>query len=228
MGYCTDLLQKFEPKFHQATRHNLTNELCTGILPNHKLFTYLVQDLKFFQLGLNLFGNALRLCDDTKSVIILGKQIGFLCADENLYFHEILKQLKSQNADELQAKLPKMLQLETILGDVQEYLNALHYLAFETMHYGEVITFTYVMEKVYLEWAQYNIKKGIPDDLPFKHLQWLKLHSGAEFESWVAFLEDEVDRTAKDSTCRASMEKWFERTLDLEIAFFDACYDYHE
>ena len=43
--------------------HPLTNELCHGTLPDYKLYTYLVQDLKFFRTARD-FQAALTHCDD--------------------------------------------------------------------------------------------------------------------------------------------------------------------
>lgn len=227
MSFVNELHTKYEAKFTHSVTHAFTNELCNGTLSDCKLYTYLVQDLKFFQLGLCLFGNALRLCDDAEAAIVLGKQIGFLSHDENTYFDKSLGMLRVESAAQLRESVPLMLQdSPPTLPAVQEHLDAMSSLAFGNATYAEIACFLYVMEKVYLGWAQVNIEKGNTGGLQYKHKEWVNLHSGPDFEKWVAFLESEVNRVAVNQENRRAMENWFDKLLDLEIGFFEACYNY--
>lgn len=227
MTFVNSLLKKFEAKFLAATNHPLTNELCDGTLPDYKLYTYLVQDLKFFQLGLNLLGNTLARCDAPESAIVLGKQIGFISNDENTYFFRCLDQLRRESLTELQNKVPAMLEdMPHIIPEVNRYLSVMDYLAFESKSYEELVVFVYVMEKVYLGWAEVNISSKDTTKLAYKHKEWVDLHSGADFESWVEFLGQEVERVAINDESKKIIENWFLKTLDLEVAFFDGCYYY--
>lgn len=220
------LLELHQDLFLQSISHPLTNELCEGLLADFKLFTYLNQDLKFFQIGLNLFGKTLAYCDDSKSAIILGKQIGFISTDENDYFTRALKELEQNDlTNVLNLKNNKTL----ILPKVQQYIDYLQYLTFESNSYVEIITFMYTMEKVYLGWAEYNVaQKTIPSNLPYKYQEWINLHYGPDFSKWVQFLQNEVERVVKTKEDFIICEKSFVKSLELEIDFFQACYDYHE
>ncbi|KAK7676537.1 hypothetical protein QCA50_020506 [Cerrena zonata] len=205
-SFVDQLLAKHHSVYTESITHPLTNELCQGTLPDYKLFTYLTQDLKFFQVGLNLFGKTLALCDDAKAAITL------------------------ENLVELKLKVPRMLQEDSItLPQVQSYIDLLNYLVFECNSYVEVITFMYVMEEVYLGWANYHLEKGtIPKDLAYKYHEWIILHSGEAFTGWVQFLKNEVNRVVTTEDAKKKSEQIFLQTLTLEIDFFGACYDYSE
>lgn len=229
MSFVGNLLEKFHEKVEKASSHALTNELCDGSLPDFKLYTYLVQDLKYFQDGLNMFGNALTHCDKPDSAIVLGKQIGFLANDENTYFHRSLAQIKQESKSDLELRVPAMLEkVPPALPEVQQYLQFLNYLAHEAKSYGEIVISIYVMEVVYLKWAEKHLKRdrAIVEALQYKHKEWVDLHSGEAFSAWVEFLAGEVERAALISDQQEKMEELFEKTLDLEISFFDACYKY--
>lgn len=224
------LLDKYSEKFQKLITCALTNELCNGTLPDHKLYTYLVQDLKFFQLGLNFFGNALVHCDKPESAIRLGKQIGFISNSENTYFFKCLEQLRNESRKEIETHAKSMLSDEPpTLPAVQKYLDTLHYLTFELTLYAEIITFMFVMEKVYQGWAEYHLERT-PEvkNLSYKHKEWVDLHSGPEFEEWCDFLAEEVNRVGVDGDTQNACEKFFELTLDLEIEFFEGCYEHSE
>ncbi|PSK41168.1 hypothetical protein C7M61_000842 [Candidozyma pseudohaemuli] len=230
MTFIDQLLEKHHDKFHKLITCALTNELCKGTLPDYKLFTYLVQDLKFFQLGLNLFGNALVYCDKPESAIVLGKQIGFISNSENTYFFKCLDQLRAESKDEIEANAKSMLKDDPpTLPAVQKYLDILDYLTFKLRLYPEIITFMYVMEKVYQGWAEYHLERT-PEikNLAYKHNEWVVLHSGPEFGAWCDFLADEVNRVGVDEESKKKCSEFFEKTLDLEIEFFESCYDYHD
>jgi thiaminase len=232
MGHIIDdLLEKYKERYQKAITHALTKELCEGTLPDFKLFTYLTQDLKFFQLGMNVFGKTLAYCDNTDSAIILSKQIGFIANDENDYFDNCLTQLKETSKPELEQHCCKMLlgPDSPVLPLVEKYLQYLKHLAHESLSYVEIITFMYLMEQVYLGWADFHILKGnVREDLPYKYKEWIILHSGDKFTSWVEFLKREVNRAVVSQDDRSLCEEAFLMALNLEIAFFDSCYSYKE
>lgn len=225
MSFITELQNSQPSLYHKATNHVLTNELCLGKLPDHVLYTYLVQDLKYFQRGLSLFGKALALCDDHKSAIRLGSQIGFLSADENTYFTKLLAELKA-NSDLSLVKSMTEVDSPT-LPEVHSYLDAINELTYDCVSYPTIITFIYAMEKVYLEWTvvnQYQDSRG----LEYKHSEWVALHSGDSFEEWVGFLEKEVVRVCTTEEAKKDAVAIWQRTLDLEVKFFNACYYYKD
>lgn len=227
MGYVEELLERFAEKFQTSVSHPLTNELCDGTLPDHILYTYLIQDLKFVEIGLRFFGNALARCELPSSIVTLGKQIGFVSNSEYSYFVECLQQLRDESGDQLKKYVPSMLNTDPpALPAVQKYLDVLHYLACDSRSYEELITFLYVLEKCYLGWALYNMATKDVSRLQYKHKEWIDLHVGPDFEAWVDFLRRELERVAATSNNRDKIAQWFEKTIDLEIEFFDACYLY--
>ena len=76
MSVIERLLKEHNDIYQKSISHPLTNELCQGTVEDYRLYTYLHQDLKFFQVGFNLFGKTLAYCDYQNAAIRLGKQIG--------------------------------------------------------------------------------------------------------------------------------------------------------
>lgn len=230
MSFSVQLLEKYSELYHKSISRPLTNELCKGTLPDYKLHTYLIQDLKFFQYSLSLLGNALTHCDHNPSSIVLGKQIGFLAHSENTYFFKCLEQLATESAAEVEKYTATMRQKPApILPAVQKYLDLLSYLTHESKSYTEIITFIFGMEIVYQGWANYHLNHT-PEvkSLAYKHREWIDLHSGPDFDAWCDFLGKEVSRTATNEENKKKSKLIFEKTLDLEIDFFDATYDYRD
>ncbi|KAJ9102759.1 hypothetical protein QFC19_004677 [Naganishia cerealis] len=229
MTYTLQLHQIHQEEFTKSITHPLTNELCAGTLSDTALYVYLKQDLKFFLEGLRVFGKAIALCDNEVAILTLGKQIGFICNDENDYFRKAISEIESHNLQQLKKECPSMLGEAPALPEVQKYINLLEDISNNCKSYAAVITFLYIMEKVYLGWAEHNYETEIiKDSLPYKYMEWIKLHSGNDFSAWVKFLEDEVNRvTTTDENQRLS-EAVFVKAIDLEIAFFDACHRYRE
>lgn len=225
MSVIERLLKEHNDIFQESISHPLTNELCQGTLADYKLYTYLHQDLKYFQLGLNLFGKTLAYCDYPAAAIRLGKQIGFISSQENDYFTTTLKEL-TENSD--LSKVKKLKEENLTLSSVTKYLDLLNYLTYESTSYIELITLLYVMEKTYLGWAQYNTERGIKKDLAYKHQEWINLHLDYAFEEWVNFLGSEVERVVKLEDDYKVCEAMFVKTVKLETEFFESCYSYSE
>lgn len=220
MSFSDQLKSKYQDLFEKATNHVFTTELCNGTLSDDKLLVYLIQDLKFFQVGIRLTCKAASMCDDDKSQIKLAKQIGFFANNENDYFNICIDQLSKQ-FDKQQLEYFNSLQFE----QVDRYINSLkHLLTAQEITYKQIITATYLMEAVYLQWANDAIKaKTIPADLPWKYKEWIDLHSGELFSNWTEFLKLEVDRVADES-----VEAVFAEFCELEFEFFDKCYYYNK
>ena len=223
------LLEKYKEDYKKSISHELTNELCSGTLPDYKLYTYLVQDLKFFQVGMQIFGKTLAYCDEPTSSNIIAKQIGFVANEENDYFIYCLLHLEENNREELESKCKEMLARDRspTLPAVENYLAYLRYIIYNSTSYVEIITFVYVMEQVYLGWADYHLCRGnVRPNLDFKHRGWIELHSGDKFTSWVAFLRNEVDRVVRSDLDKKQCEETFIKTIRLETGFWNACYQY--
>ncbi|KAI5959291.1 uncharacterized protein KGF55_005441 [Candida pseudojiufengensis] len=223
-SFIDQLIEKHNDIYIKSISHPLTNEICQGTLLNYKLYTYLNQDLKFFDYSLNVLGKTLALCNLKSSSIRLSKQIGWLAIDENDYFINTLKELESLDLPEIS----NLKRDQKILPQVSNYINYLKYLIKDCSSYLELITFCYVMEKVYLGWVKYNeTNESIAPDLPPKFQIWIDLHNGKQFIEWVEFLKNEIERIVTESN-QDECEKIFIKSVNLEIEFFNACYDYYE
>ncbi|KAI3406896.1 hypothetical protein KGF56_000188 [Candida oxycetoniae] len=222
------LIQDNYDLYTKAISQPLTNELCQGTLSNSRLYTYLVQDLKFFEFSLNLIGKTLSLCDDPGASIRLAKQIGWLADDENTYFRETLAELEKDN--DLSSVIPKMRNDNGItLPAVTKYIEYLEYMIHESKTYIELITLCYTMEKIYLAWVEYNQERGtIVANLAPKFQTWIDLHSGEHFIEWVDFLQREVERSITSEEKEKINHDTFVKTVGLEIDFFESCYNYKE
>ncbi|CAG89939.1 DEHA2F26972p [Debaryomyces hansenii CBS767] len=85
------------------------------------------------------------------------------------------------------------------------------------------------MEQVYLGWADFHLLKGnVRENLRYKYMEWIVLHSGDKFTSWVEFLKNEVNRAVVSQDYRSRFEESFLKALSLELDFFDSCYSYKE
>lgn len=215
MSITDELFEQYSHLYFPSINHDLTKELCRGTLSDFRLFTYLVQDLKYFDVGLNLFAKTMTLCDDMKAKIILGKQIGFVSNDENDYFQKAIEQLRPGVKD---------LSIEKkVLPEVQSYLEYMDYLVKDSKSYPEVVTALYFMEQVYLGWANLNMA-AVSKDLEYKYAEWINLHSGEAFTNWTNFLKSEVNRVGPKDL--KGVKSATEKVLTLELQFFDSCYNY--
>ena len=79
---------------------------------------------------------------------------------------------------------------------------------------------------MYLGWGQRAAARAV-GDLPLTHREWIDLHAEEPFEAFVTWLRGELDLVGPDLTARRQrhVARFFERTVDLEVAFFDAAYD---
>ncbi|MNG39873.1 hypothetical protein D3C84_1281970 [compost metagenome] len=56
----------------------------------------------------------------------------------------------------------------------------------------------------------------------FVHAEWITLHDNPAFQAFVAFLQAELDRVGPQEAALAA--DFYQRTVTLELAFFDAVY----
>ena len=63
-------------------------------------------------------------------------------------------------------------------------------------------------------------------DLPAPYAEWIDLHAVSSFVEFVAWLRGQLDAVGPELSARreARVRRLFRRTVDLEIAFFDAAY----
>jgi thiaminase/transcriptional activator TenA len=80
-----------------------------------------------------------------------------------------------------------------------------------------------VAEWLYLDWAD---RAGAEPPADPIHREWIELHRGPAFTAWVDFLRAEFDRVGAglDTAERSRVAAAFTRTVELELAFFEAAY----
>lgn len=219
MSTTKQLQQKYSHIVDKATKHPFTVELCDGSLADEKLYVYLLQDYSYFKITLKLLAKALERCDYFPSCLVLGKQIGEFCGAENNYFDTCIRELGADHS--VKSKVKKMHENTFPLPAVQKYNDYVQNLVSNAELYAQVVTSIFTMEFVYLKWASDTpIKPG----LSYKHQEWINLHTGKEFETWVGFLEHEVSRVSHGN--ESVIEETFVDVLNLEFDFFSDCYSY--
>lgn len=219
MSTTKELQHTYSKIVEKATKHPFTVELCDGSLADEKLYVYLLQDYSYFKITLKLLAKALEICDHFPSCLDLGKQIGEFCGAENNYFDTCIKELEADHS--VKSKVKRMHENTFPLPAVQKYNDYVQNLVSDAELYAQVITSIFSMEFVYLKWAS---DTPIVPGLTYKHQEWINLHTGEDFETWVKFLEREVNRVYTGN--EGVIETTFVDVLNLEIEFFNDCYSY--
>lgn len=207
------LLAKYQNTFKEATEHQLTKELCLGTLKDSTLYTYLAQDLQFFETGLRLICKVTSLAPTNDSLITLAKKVGFFASDENSYFHDALELLEPS----VDAARREFLLKEQI-GSIKNYVGFLIEMTNDTSYtYAQLVTYLWCAEEVYWKWA-HDLPRA--KGLHWKYQTWIDLHDGEHFQVWCEFLRKEVDRYSLEE-----VESVFHKTLQLEVEFFNESYN---
>lgn len=196
-----------------AIAHRFTDALFDGSVPDEVMRTYLVQDYQFVDRFLALLGAAVASADRSSSRIVLGRQLGLLCSEENSYFQRAFDALGVPEAD----------RHDPVRHDVTAAFNALMDEVTYSGVYTYCLTVLTVAEWLYLDWAL-----RAPRDLPenFVHRDWITLHDNPQFREWVGWLRGELDRTGPrlDQSGQQRCRELFVRATELELDFFETAY----
>lgn len=208
MGFSAQLRESTSAVWDAAVGHRFVDELWAGALERGVLRHYLEQDLQFVDSFLALLGAAVATADRPGPRVRLARQLGLVAGPENDYFERSLGELDGNTEPERTAPTVGFVDLMDSARDAG---------------YAETLAVLVVAEWLYLDWAT-RPGATTPDDRISR--EWIELHRGVEFEEWVAFLRDELDRAADrlDTTHRERVAALFVRAVDLELAFFDAAY----
>ena len=206
------LRERSEPAWTDATGHRFARELTDGDLDDAVFRRYLVQDYAFVETLVGVFGHAVGEAPEMAAKSRLVDFLGTLTADENDYFERSFDALDVPEAERTD---PDLTATTRAFEDLLER-------AAREGGYAETLAALVPAEWVYLEWA--SAAEGSPDR--FWLAEWIDLHAGPGFESVVDFLRRELDREGADASPRRRrrIERLFRRTVDLEVAFFDAAY----
>jgi thiaminase/transcriptional activator TenA len=207
------LRQAAEPDWTAAVTHRFVHELAAGTLDRTVMRRYLVQDYQFLDAFVALLGAAIHAAPALPQRIPLGRFLGMVVSDENTYFQRSFDALGVPEAERATPALaPPTAGFQALMRE-----------AAGSGRYGAMLAVLTVAEWVYLSWAAPLAGR---DAGWFVFREWIALHSGPTFETWVGFLREELDRVheASDADGRAEIAALFRRAVALERAFFDAAY----
>ncbi|MDD7939395.1 TenA family protein [Actinomycetospora lutea] len=208
MGFSEHLRAATAPTWEAATGHRFVAELWAGTIDDAVLARYLVQDALFLDRFVALLGAAVASADRTGPRLAIARQLGTVAGEEDDYFGRALHRLGATAPVEPLAPTRGFLE---IMDEARR-----------SGSYPEVLTVLLVAEWLYLDWAA----RPQPSPRDWLHREWIDLHRGSAFAAWVELLRTETDRVAQDADAatRERMGELFRRTVDLELAFFDAAY----
>jgi len=208
------LRERSEPAWSEATTHRFTRELGDDTLDDDVFGRYLVQDYAFLGALVGAFGHAV---GDAPTMDAKGRLVDFLgtlTADENDYFERSFDAL---NVPEATYADPELTTTTRAFEDLIERATG-------EGGYAETLAVLVPAEWIYREWAT-----AVEGESPsrFYLAEWIDLHANPDFESFVEWLRDELDRegAAASSRRQGRIERLFGRTVALEVAFFEAAYD---
>lgn len=204
------LRRQSEPTWSAAVGHRFVTELCNGSVADPIMVRYLVQDHRFLDSFLTLLGAAIATADTFDARLRFGRFAGMISSDENTYF---LRAFQALDVSRQQRTEPK----DTV---PTQGFKAIMREAAATRSYAAALAVLNVAEGLYLDWAL-KAPKPIPEN--FVYAEWITLHDNAAFQEFVAFLQAELDRVGPQEPALAS--DFYQRTVALELAFFDAIYD---
>ena len=212
MSFSAQLREATAPVWDAAVGHRFVDELWAGSVPREVLTRYLVQDHQFVDAFVALMGAAVAGADAAAPRVRLARQLGLVAGPENDFFDRSLSALGVPAPDRT---APALLAPTVGFRDLMDAARA--------GRYPDALAVLLVAEWLYLDWAT---RPG--SDVPADPIaaEWIELHRGPDFDSWVAFLRDELDRVGATLTPRRRGEvtALFVRAVDLELAFFDAAY----
>lgn len=208
------LRRRAEPSWEHATTHRFTRELGDGELDDAVFRRYLVQDYAFLDRLVAAFGQAVA---DAPTMAARSRLVDFqatLTADENDYFERAFDALDVS---------PETYTDPELTPTTEAFLDLLGCAAAEG-GYAETLAVLVPAEWIYREWAA-AVDAGTPER--FYLTEWIELHDTDEFDAFVAWLRGELDREGAAVSRRRQrrVDRVFQRTVALEVAFFDAAYE---
>lgn len=208
------LRDRTEQQWTDATTHRFTRELGADDLDDAVFRRYLLQDYAFLDDLVSTFGYAVGQAPTMDARARLVDFLGTLTSDENDYFERSFEAL---DVHESEYHDPKRTETTRAFADLLGR-------ASRQGGYAETLAVLTPAEWIYREWAS-----AVADQSPdrFYLAEWIDLHHGPAFEGFVDFLRDELDREGAAISDRRQhrLADIFARTVELEVAFFDAPYE---
>jgi len=208
------LRERSEPAWSDAVDHRFTQELGAGTLDDEVMAQYLLQDYAFVDTLVGVFGYAVGQAPTMTEKRRFVKFLDVITDDENDYFE------RSFNGLDVPAE---RWQAPDRTATTESFIDLL--LAAKSQGgYAETLAVLVPAEWIYLSWATREA-----DDRPaeFYLAEWIDLHANDGFVAFVNWLREQLDTVCPTLSARRQQRVWrlFERTVDHEVAFFDAAYD---
>ncbi len=200
-----------------ATAHQFVRELHADTLDDVVFRRYLLQDYAFVETLVGVFGHAVGDAPTMDGKSRLVDFLGTVTSDEDDYFQRSFEALD----------VPASRYEDPTLTDATAAFRDLLLRAAREGGYAETLAVLVPAEWVYLSWATDGDLAAADGPERFYLQEWIDLHAVPEFESFVGWLRAELDRegAAASERRQARLAELFCRTVDLEVAFFDAAYE---
>lgn len=202
-----------EPAWTEATDHRFTRELGAGTLNEAVMITYLLQDYAFVDTLVGVFGYAVGDAPTMADKRRLVEFLDVLTDDENGYFERSFAALGVSESDwQAPERTPTTEAFVDLLVAAREQGG-----------YAETLAVLVPAEWIYLTWAQREAAAR-PDEFYFD--EWIDLHATDGFVDFVTWLRGQLDAVGPTLSVprQRRVQRLFERTVDLEVTFFDAAY----
>ncbi|MFC3959708.1 TenA family protein [Halovivax cerinus] len=199
-----------------ATRHRFVEEYVDGDLADDVFERYLVQDYQFLEAGARLTAHAASQAHTMAEMNRLAESLTVLTGGENDYFQRAFDEL---DVSEAEREAPEIHPTTAAFNDFM--LRAATDGAYE-----ESLAVTAAAEWVYRDWCGYVATAETDLDRWYID-EWIEIHDNEEFDAYTGWLIDQLDtygpRLSPGRQIRVA--EIFDRTVDLEAAFFDAAYE---
>ena len=196
-----------------ATEHRFARELGADELDDAVFRRYLVQDYAFVDALTSLVGHAAGHAPTVEARVELADFLGTVGTDEDDYFRRSFDAL---GVPETGRTNPELRPVTRALRDLVERAAG--------AGYAESLAVLVPAEWVYLEWATAAAEGARPDR--FYLDEWIDLHAVPAFREFVGWLRGQLDAVGPTLSPRRErrVDRLFRRTVELEVAFFDAAY----
>ncbi|MFB6152341.1 MAG: TenA family protein [Haloarculaceae archaeon] len=209
------LRERSEPDWTAATEHRFTEELGTGELDDDVFRRYLVMDYRFVETLTSVIGYAAGQAPTVEAKVELARFLETAGTDETDYFERSFDALDVPEDE--RGGPPER--------DVVRRFDDLLRRASHEGGYAETLGVFVPAEWVYLSWAS----RAAEGDRPGRFYldEWIDLHAVPAFEEFVTWLREQLDDVGAtlSPTRQRRVARLFERTVELEVAFFDAAYE---
>lgn len=218
------LRERAEPAWTDAVSHPFTRDLGAGTLSEAAFVEYLVQDYAFVDELVGTFGHAVGQAPGMAAKRPLVEFLETVTDEENDYFERSFDALD----------VPESRRTDPALAEPTAAFVDLLGRAASVGGYAETLAVVVPAEWIYEGWAVAAVDEyadpdadGPPSagaDLPFYYAEWIDLHAAPDFRAFVDWLRGQLDAVGPELSPRrqARIDRLFRRTVDLEVAFFDA------